>query len=518
MKGYWLGMMSWCCCWASWSQGQNIEWGTAYERSSLFNQQQIVQVAEEGIYVWQYYKDPQYYFKHKALYYDNQGNKIASEAPIQLDYQGQAGAYQASHFVGEQWQLYYTVPQPKAEKELLCQVQLNPQTLALETNPQVITTIPYNKAKGGSAYRLGQSLQEQTLLYGVLPQAKKKAAQLSLHLLNQEGTALQSRQITVPQEAGLLSIEDVQEAFLTSTGTVYLLCKFYHNKARKEEKKLGMPYHFALLTVHEQGEVTWKDSLSILSPEDSAWVVSAHLYEHQGAIYCVGTYKKPISGGFFQWSMATTEQVLTLDYPTRLWQEEQQQKSKKVGLQNHRIKQWLPQADGSYLAIAEQHYIKVYWDKSEGQQTLHHLKDILLVKWDEEGQLLWYHNIDKHQKGGGEGYTSMKETWYSFAALQKEGQVHVFYNELPDNDPEELKLGYYNQPKALDCWHYQINEENGELIKAQPLEVEKEWLLYPQKIQLLPNGQVLLVALKRATSAKEKALLRWGYYALDATK
>lgn len=515
MKGFCLVIMS---CWVFCSQGQTIQWGPAYERSSLFNQQQIVQTAEEGIYVWQYYKDPQYYFKQKALYYDNKGKQKASPAPLQFSYQEQSGHYQATHFVGEQWRFYYTIPPTKSEKELLCQVDLHPQTLALESTPQVIATTAYNKTQGGAVYQLGQSLQEQTLLYGILPQPKKKAALLTLHWLNTEGKALQSQQITVPQEAGLFKIEDVQDAFLTSTGTAYLLCKFYHNKARKEEKKMSMPYHYALLTVPAQGQATWEDSLSILTPEDSAWVVSAHLYAQEETVYCVGTYKKPVSGGFFQYALNNPQKMLTLHYPTRLWQEEQEQKGKKVGLQQHKIKQWFPQADGSYLAVAEQHYTKVYWDKSEGQQALHQLKDILLMKWDEEGQLLWYHNIDKHQKGGGEGYTNMKETWYSFAALEQEGKVHIFYNELPDNNPEELKAGYYNQPKALECWHYQINIENGELIQAQPLEVDQEWLIYPQKIQLLPNGQVLLVALKKAASAKEKALLRWGQYALEATK
>lgn len=519
MKQYEIGIISMImCCWVSVSYSQTIDWGPSYERSSLFNEQQIVQIKEDGCLVWQYYKDPQYYFKYKALQYDQQGKQQASAAPLVFKYQDQNGQYQANQYKENQWRFYYTVVQEEAGKELLCWTSLDLETLDLESSQQLLSTIDYNKAHGRSTYQIGQSSNQQTLLYGLLPQARKEPGQLFVQVLNAAGQVTTRQQIQVPQEASLLLLKDIQDAFLTTEGTAYLLCKFYHKKSRKEEKKMGIPYHYALLQVTAKGEVTWQDSLGI-STQDSSIIVSARLYQapNEGAIYCVGSYKTPSNGGLFQWAIEQPAAITTLAYPAGLKRKPTAQKSKKITLQTYKIKQWLPQEAGSYLAIAEQQYTKVYWDKSEGQQALHQLHDILLMKWNKQGELLWYHNIAKRQRGGGDGFTTMKETWYSFAAFEQAGQVHVFYNDLPENkqvEPELLQIGYYNQPQTLDCWHYRLDQKTGELIAAQPLEAAKDWLVYPQKIRLLPNGQVLLAALKPTVSIKEKALLRWGKFSL----
>ncbi|MGH1335875.1 MAG: hypothetical protein ACRBFS_07075 [Aureispira sp.] len=523
MKGYWIGIISMITCyWAPLSYSQTINWGPTYKRTSLFNEQQIVHTSEKRLLVWRHYKDPQSYFQYEAsMYYQEAYTGGAS--PFEWKEGAQRMLYQANHYKNNQWRFYYTIPQQATGKELLCWIGYNPETLILEQSQQLLTTTNYNKTQGGIAYRVDQSLNKQTLLYGLLPPTRKQPAQLLVHVLDEEGEITRSQQVEAPQEAGLFTVEDVQDAFLSIEGTAYLLCKFYHKKSRKEEKKIGISYHYALLQIEADGKTTWRDSLAVLSEKDSAIVVSARLYQapNQAGIYCVGSYKTPSNGGLFQWNIEEPAKALTLAYPTELWRIQGAKPSKKVTPKTYKIKQWLPQADGSFLAIAEKHYIKVYWDKSEGQQALHQLHDILLMKWDAQGELLWYHNIPKRQRGGGEGFTNMKETWYSFAAFEQAGQIHVFYNDLPENKdapPNALETGYYNQPKALDCWHYRLDKATGELIKAQPLEGTKDWLIYPQKIRLLSNGQVLVAALQLATSVKEKALFRWGQFSLEATK
>lgn len=523
MKQYWFGIIIVISCyWATWSCGQSITWGPTYERSSLFNQQEIAHLETAKMLVWQHYKDAQYYWKYKALLYDKTLARKASPIPIQLEYQGISGAYQANQYQNNQWRFYYTIPPTATTKESLCWATLNPQTLALEANAQIIDTIHYNAKLGKASYQLGKSTNKQTLLYGLLPQARKQAAQLLVYQLDEAGKVVLQQQITAPQEARLLRLEDIQDAILTPQGNAYLLCKFYHKKSRKEEKKTALPYHYALLQIDAQGAATWRDSLNITTQVDSSELVSARLYTHPNVeqVYCVGTYRRPAAAGVFQWNPIDNS-LWAMAYPDALKRVQTERKSKKVGMHSYKIQQGFPQEDGGFLAIAEQQYTKVYWDKSEGGQTLQRLQDILLMKWDAQGKLLWYHNIPKRQRAGGEGYTAMKETWHSFKAFEQNQTIHLFYNDLPENKnaaAEALETGYYNQPQALHCWYYCLHTQTGELIKAQILDNPKDWLIYPQKIQIRPNGQLVLAALKLATSAKEKAKIRWGQYTLEKTE
>ncbi len=523
MKRYWITLLSLLGVFSSkLGYSQTIIWGPEYTRSSVFNEQQIIQAGSEHLYILQVYKDPRYYFKKKVLHYDGKLKQQASATPLEFWYDGELGRYQASHYHGNQWRFYYTVQQANKDQELLCWTSVNPQTLVLEAPQQLLLATNYNK-QGASEYRLGKTEDDQVLLYGLLPQGRKELAQLSVHVLDAEGQLLYTAMLPTTQEASLLAIEDVQDAWLSAEGVAYFLCKFYHNKSRKEEKKIGMPYHYALLTIAPNDTTHSSDDLTVLSAQDSAQVVSARLYANEGQLYCVGSYKTPSSAGLFQRDLKkATKNTQVIVYPEALWRSENQsRKHKKIGLKNYKLNSWSPQADGSYLATAEQRYTKVYWDKSEGQQALHQLHDILLLKWDAEGELLWYHCIAKRQRGGGEGYTNMKETWYSFAAFEKDGQIHLFYNDLPENKhvaPDALKVGYYNQPQDLDCWHYQLDGETGELMQANPLADAAGWLVYPQQMRLLPNGQLLLAALQPAASVKEKPLLRWGHLSLKAAE
>lgn len=70
-----------------------------------------------------------------------------------------------------------------------------------------------------------------------------------------------------------------------------------------------------------------------------------------------------------------------------------------MGFQNYKIKTIWEQADGTQLVFAEQHYIKVYWDKLEGRQELHQINDILVAKLAENDTILWARIIPKRQKG-----------------------------------------------------------------------------------------------------------------------
>ncbi|MFK7798195.1 MAG: hypothetical protein AB8E82_12130 [Aureispira sp.] len=523
MKQYWFGIIIVISCyWATWSCGQSITWGPTYERSSLFNQQEVARIGTDKMLVWQHYKDPQYYWNYKALQYDKLFNQTASPAPITFEYQGIRGTYQANHYQNNQWRFYYTIPSTATTKEVLCWATLNTQTLALETNAQIIDTLPYNAKLGKASYQLGKAPNKQTLLYGLLPQVRKQAAQLVVYQLDEAGKVVLQQQIPAPQEAGLFRLEDIQDAILTPQGNAYLLCKFYHKKSRKEEKKTALPYHYALLQIDAQGATIWRDSLNISAQVDSSELVSARLYSHPNLeqVRCIGTYRRPSSAGMFQLNLVN-ESLWAMAYPDALNRVPIERKSKKVGLHSYKIQQGFPQDDGSFLAIAEQQYTKVYWDKSEGGQTLQRLQDILLMKWDAQGKLLWYHNIPKRQRAGGEGYTAMQETWHSFNAFEQNQKIHLFYNDLPQNKnaaAESLETGYYNQPQALQCWHYCLHTQTGELINAQTLDSPKDWLIYPKKIQLRSDGQIVLAALQLAASAKEKAKIRWGHCTLEKTE
>jgi len=277
---------------------------------------------------------------------------------------------------------------------------------------------------------------------------------------------------------------------------------------------------------HSDSTMQILDTLKVLSPQDSAIVVSAKLsLNTSGAITCLGTYKLPRKkAGLFSLNIekAFSELPVVIDYPNEVIASEAKmprkiKKKKHISLKNYKIKSIFEQADGAQIIVAEQHYINVYWDKSEGRQEQHKLNNILLAKIVDQ-KIEWAKVLPKRQRAGAEGYTNVPEKLYSFYAFLQEDDIHILYNELQENlnvtDEYQLEAGYYNKPKNCHLVHCKVDLNSGVLkSKESVLELKKDGVaIYPKETKVLEDGNLLLLGVKPEYRLKEPSYIRFGHW------
>jgi len=517
---------------------QSIKWSENYEMSSIFNENEIIQASTAGFYVLQNYKDANYYYQRRISFYDLNFNKREGGELIEFGMDSIKGQYQFAASTEGLPALFYTVSSDKEEVELLVASVLDSSTLSLNDKSEMISIRMYNsKLNPQDNYGYCNSPdQSKWLFYNRLAYAKKEKGKIGTEMfdIHQDrgwlglGGEL-PKGIVLNQAAEILTTSDVVDAVVDNNGRSYLLCKIYRSKNKKEEKKIGTRYVYSLIQ-RDKEKIQVLDTLKVLSPKDSAIIVSAKLSINKttGAITCLGTYKLPRKkAGFFRLNLAQgfTGTPVVMDYPVEVLVQEAKmprklKKKKHLSLKNYKVKSIFEQRDGTQILIAEQHYINVYWDKSEGRQELHELNNILLAKVVDD-TIEWVRVLPKRQKAGAGGYTNVPEKLYSFYAFQKEEQVHILYNELKENlsitDEFQLETGYYNKPKDCYLVHCKVDLDSGALkSKESVLGLKKDGVaIYPKATKVLEDGSLLLLGVKPEYNLKEPSYIRFGHWVLD---
>lgn len=513
---------------------QQMKWSENYPMNSIFNKNEIVQASLDGFYVLQNYKDANYYYQQNISFYTLDFEKREGGESMKFLHEKVKGIYQFAMpgitlpYIG------YAVDDVETEKETLFTKLINPNTLApISLAKELIETDYKNKIKPKGGYRYCASEDgSKVLFYAQVPYEKKAKGAIDLLLVDAEFDELGKGVANLNQEADILSVSDVVDVVVANDGLVYFLCKIYKNKDKKEEKKIGKRFVYSLVQMDYNSEtkVQVLDTLKVLSRQDSAIIVSAKLSinRNSGAITCLGTYKLPRKkAGLFSLDakQAFSTMPVVMDYPEEVLALEAKmprkiKKKKHLSLKNYKIKSIFEQSDGTQIIVAEQHYINVYWDKSEGRQEQHKLHNLLVAKLKDQ-QIIWSKVLPKRQRAGAEGYTNVPEKLYSFYAFLRKGEIHVLYNELKENlaitNEFELEKGYYNKPKDCQLVHCKIDLSSGVLkSKESVLELEKDGVaVYPKETKILPDGSLLLLGVKPEYNLKEPSFIRFGHWTLD---
>ncbi|MBL4648869.1 MAG: hypothetical protein JKY03_03990 [Aureispira sp.] len=513
---------------------QKIEWSENYEMNSIFNKNEIVQTSTEGFYVLQNYKDANYYYQQNISFYTFGFEKKEGAKPMKFLQDKLKGTYQFAFSTGSTPYVAYSVDNVEAQKETLFINALELKTLGLSDGPKKLLEIEYkNKTKPKGGYRYCASPNGSTFLfYGQMPYEKKAKGAIDLLLVDAKFEELGRGVARLNQPANILTVDDVVDVVIDNNGLVYLLCKSYKGKDKKEERKIGKRFVYSLIQMdyNSKSKVQILDTLKVLSPKDSAIVASAKLSVNRtsGAVTCVGTYKMPRKkAGLFSLDakQAFLEMPVVMDYPEEVLALEAEmprkiKKKKHLSLKNYKIKSIFEQADGTQIIVAEQHYINVYWDKSEGRQEQHKLNNLFVAKIVNQ-KIEWSKVIAKRQKAGAAGYTYVPEKLYSFYAFLRKGNIHILYNELKENlaitDEFKLEKGYYNKPKNCYLVHCEIDLSSGALKENKSVLglTEDGVAIYPKETKVLADGSLLLLGVKPEYSLKELSYIRFGRWVLD---
>lgn len=515
---------------------QEMKWSETYEMNSIFNENNIIQASIDGFYVLQNYKNADYYYQQKIGLYTLDFKKQEADKPMEFLHDNVKGRYQfamagvSSPYVG------YAVDQVEEQKETLFIKLINPNSLSPINLAKKLLEIDYkDKIKPKDGYRYCASPDgSRFLFYGQMPYEKKGKGngKISLLLTDSKFEALGTAVAEMNQESGILTVNDVVDAVVDNSGRVYLLCKIYKGKDKKEEKKQGTRFVYSLVEMDYSANSAMQilDTLTVLTPQDSAIIVSAKLSINNtsGAITCMGTYKLPRKkAGLFSVDAqkAFSELPVLLDYPEEVLALEARmprkvKKKKHLSLKNYKIKSIFEQADGTQIIVAEQHYINAYWDKSEGRQEQHKLHNLFVAKINKQ-KIEWARVLPKRQRAGAEGYSNVPHKLYSFYAFQRKGEIHLLYNEMKENlaitDEFKLEKGYYNKPKDCDLVHCKIDLSSGVLkSKESVLGLKEDGVaIYPNETKVLNDGSLLLLGVKPEYSLKEPSYIRFGHWVLD---
>jgi hypothetical protein len=193
-------------------------------------------------------------------------------------------------------------------------------------------------------------------------------------------------------------------------GTIYFLGKAYENGKRKSKKDGKVNYHFELNKINAEGEKT----VSFKSEEN--YIESLSIVMNEERLACVGfygkreTYKlngvciydlnpKTLETNFSKFNEFSAE-FMTDKYGDR---EGKKKRKKKKGINNIDFKGVYLMANNDILVNAEEFFITTHTSMgangSMSTRTIYHYNDIMAMRLDGNGDLIWARNINKAQVG-----------------------------------------------------------------------------------------------------------------------
>ncbi len=193
-------------------------------------------------------------------------------------------------------------------------------------------------------------------------------------------------------------------------GTVYFLGKSYENNSKKRKKKGKTNYHYELTKVNKQGQKT----VNFKEPEK--FIGSLSLVKKGNQLSCIGFYgdnKEHKYNGVTVYKLnpqsltienkkfnSFSEEFLTDKYGDN---EARKKRKGKKGIRNIDFRNIEALDNGDLVINAEEYYVTTHTytnaNGSTSTTTVHHFDDIISLRIDTKGDLIWARNINKRQTG-----------------------------------------------------------------------------------------------------------------------
>jgi len=189
-------------------------------------------------------------------------------------------------------------------------------------------------------------------------------------------------------------------------GTIFLLGKAYENKSRKSKKKGKTNYHYEVYKLSKDG----KQQLNIKEPEK--FIGSLYALHNKGQIALVGFYSDKDDyryKGVCRYDLSNDLKIINKSFQpfsTQFFEDKYKKgakvKKKHKELKHLAIKSIFLDNEGNVVINAEEQYITRYYSQSQHGGhwvTVYNFDDIITVKLDKNGKLIWARNINKWQTG-----------------------------------------------------------------------------------------------------------------------
>lgn len=215
-----------------------------------------------------------------------------------------------------------------------------------------------------------------------------------------------------------------------TNGTLYFLGKSFENESRRKKKKGKTNYHFELSKIDANGEKT----VSFKNPDK--FISSLSLVKNKGKLSCVGFYGNKDEGKLNGVCMINIDSE-TFEVETKKFNpfsdtfltdkygdnERKKKRKAKKGLKTISYRSIEIQENGDLIISAEEDYITVHTTMGQNgatsSYTIQHYDDIIALKLNKEGDLLWSRNINKVQTGDANS---------SFTPISLDHKMYYFMN------------------------------------------------------------------------------------------
>ncbi len=353
---------------------------------------------------------------------------------------------------------------------------IDDQSLLLEEGKTVLAEYdcsPMENLKFDNyTYRISNDDSKLVLAYE-MPTSKQGFRQYGIHVLDKNFEVIWSKEFEIPYKKGIGSLEQVE---IDNQGNAFLLIRKYRTKNVVISDR---DFDYELVGLFEKGERFEPLSLDIQGLPICGGKMS---FDNEQNLICAGlisSKKSAEAEGVFYVKLKVADRLEVLV-------EKHQMLSKEISV--FKFQEMLIDENGDAYVLAEHYYAEVRFDNN-GQQmddAKYTFDDILVMKVNNRGELLWDEIVEKKQR--------MEEPAYgSFGAFIFDSNLHLLFSEQVKNmqlgvTDKRLKSGDGDSNLVL------VSIEGADKVSKQKLleSEEEDFWAHPAHTVNFADGEYLV--------------------------
>lgn len=339
--------------------------------------------------------------------------------------------------------VFYSKMNKERKTNDLFYTTVSQEDFSIQKEETKVFALKYTSKRNSGNFDITFSRDSSKLMaYANTPAKRAKNARDEVSVVIMDGTyeVLWRDLLTIPYPDNRFSVEDLS---VDNNGNVYILGAYYLARDERERGEQGYTYKLIayLEEGHDREEIDLKltdkfisDISYFIKPDGT--ILCSGLYSNNSATSAAGAFYLEIDGESMD---VNVENLIRfdLDFLTEGLSERQTEKTKKkaskgkeIEFYRYRVRNLISKPEGGLIMVAEQyHYYTTTTTTTTANggtttTTTHHYiyNDIIVVSFDEDGELEWNQKIQKKQ------YSTNDGGYYSgFNLVVKDGVLHFFF-------------------------------------------------------------------------------------------
>ncbi len=320
--------------------------------------------------------------------------------------------------------VFYSKMDKQRKSNDLFYVTLSQRDLSTLQEETKVFGLTYSTKRNLGNFDIALSRDSTKLLaFANTPSKRARGArdEVSVVVMDQNFDVIWKDELTIPYADKDFAISDYD---VDNNGNVYILGKHYKQKSDREKRKpIGT---YKLIGFFEEGHDRQEFDLEL----SNKFIADINYFiKDDGNILCSGLYSNSstssAAGSFYLEIENETLEVIVenlvefdLDFLTQGLTERQTKKVKKkvnkgkdVEFYSYEVRNLIEKEDGGLVMVAEQYFVRVTQTTTTNANggtststTYHYYyNDIIIVSFDEEGEVEWHEKIEKNQYSTNDG-------------------------------------------------------------------------------------------------------------------